>query len=237
MKALNNQSRNAEIADVAIRISELFKQDKSIENDTFLKELIAEIEEKANELTESSNTQKSIGSLVQADKERDIAIRRLAKILKGYESIPLDDIQIHAKKLTNAFKRFGTKMLEENYSVKSTLIKHLILEFSSEDNKESVDELTGVRQMIEEIRTTQTNFDKIRFDNESAMALKKSKLSATQLKKPILEAINKKMVPYLIAMEISQPNLYKRFANKVSETINSTNEAVKLRSKKEKKTT
>lgn len=236
MKLLNHQSRNAEVADVAIRIAQFFKQSKSIENDLFLMGLVSEIEGKAKELTESSNTQKSMGSLAQADKARETAVRRLGKILKGYESMPIESMRNHAEKLARVYKRFGVKMLNENYSVKSTLIKILVSEFSSEKFKPSLDELTGIGEVVDEIRDLQATFDQIRFENESAMALKKSKLSATELKKPILETINKKIIPYLVAMQISQPHLYKDFTNKVSETINSTNEAVKLRSKKEKKT-
>lgn len=42
-------------------------------------------------------------------------------------------------------------------------------------------------------------------------------------------------MPYLVAMSVAQPELFKNLTAEASEIIASTNEAIKARSKKEKK--
>ena len=171
----------------------------------------------------------------EADAQRDQAIRVLDKLLKGYENIPLENLKAHAKKLRDIFKKYGVKMTGENYASQSTLINSLLGDFSATELKPSIEALTGVKEALAEIKTKQEAFASIRSDYEKAQATQKEKQSATSLRKPLLELINKKVVPYLVAMSIAQPELFKNLIAEASEIIASTNEAIKARSKKEKK--
>ena len=157
------------------------------------------------------------------------------KLLKGYENIPLENLKAHAKKLRDIFKKYGVKMTGENYASQSTLINSLLGDFSATELKPSIEALTGVKEALAEIQTKQDAFAALRSDYEKAQVSQKEKSSATSLRKPLLELINKKVVPYLVAMSIAQPELFKNFTAEASEIVTSTNEAIKARSKKEKK--
>lgn len=111
----------------------------------------------------------------------------------------------------------------------------MLEDFSASSLKVSIEALQGVKEAIAQIKTTQDAFANVRKEYESALANQKEKASASSIRKPLLELINKKMIPYLVAMEIAQPELFKEFVAKASEIINSTNDAVKARAKKEKK--
>lgn len=92
-----------------------------------------------------------------------------------------------------------------------------------------------MKEALAEIRTKQEAFANIRSEYEKGLATQKEKASATSLRKPLLELINKKIVPYLVAMNIAQLDLFKEFVAEASQVINSTNDAVKARVKREKK--
>lgn len=235
MKPLNYQSRITELGDTALRLVELFKNTASLHFDAFLSKNFTEIEQLALALTAAVKRDQALSQLEEADVHRDNAIRVLDKLLKGYEYIPLAELREHAQKLLQVFRKYGVKITEENYTSQSNLIMSMLEDFSASSLKVSIEALQGVKEAIAQIKTTQDAFANVRKEYEGALANQKEKASASSIRKPLLELINKKMIPYLVAMEIAQPELFKEFVAKASEIINSTNDAVKARAKKEKK--
>ena len=235
MKKVITVARVTELGDTALRLVKAFKAVDAMQNDAFLTKTFAEIEKQATVMTAAVKSDQTLSKLEEADAQRDQAIRVLDKLLKGYENIPLENLKAHAKKLRDIFKKYGVKMTGENYASQSTLINSLLGDFSATELKPSIEALTGVKEALAEIKTKQEAFASIRSDYEKAQATQKEKQSATSLRKPLLELINKKVVPYLVAMSIAQPELFKNLTAEASEIITSTNEAIKARSKKEKK--
>ena len=221
MNKLNTSVKVTELGDTALRLGKAFKAVAAVQNDVFLTKTFAEIEKQATAMT----------SAVKSDQ----AIRVLDKLLKGYENIPLENLKTHAKKLAEIFKKYGVKITGENYASQSTLINSLLGDFSATELKSSIEALAGVKEALTEIQTKQNAFAVLRSDYEKAQVSQKEKSSATSLRKPLLELINKKVVPYLVAMSIAQPELFKNLTAEASEIVTSTNEAIKARSKKEKK--
>lgn len=221
MNKLNTSVKVTELGDTALRLVKAFKAVAAVQNDVFLTKTFAEIEKQATAMT----------SAVKSDQ----AIRVLDKLLKGYENIPLENLKTHAKKLAEIFKKYGVKITGENYASQSTLINSLLGDFSATELKSSIEALAGVKEALTEIQTKQNAFAVLRSDYEKAQVSQKEKSSATSLRKPLLELINKKVVPYLVAMSIAQPELFKNLTAEASEIVTSTNEAIKARSKKEKK--
>lgn len=232
MKPLSYQSRTTEVADTAHRLSELFKKSVSVQTHPFLTEVFAEAEQMANNITTAVKKDTAVSKLEEADSERDNAIRVLDKLLKGYEHIPVENLRNHAQKLIAVFNKYGVKITAENYASQSNLIMSMLEDFSAESLKVSIEALAGVKEALAEIQTKQAAFAQLRETYEGALATQKEKASATSLRKPLLDLINKKIVPYLVAMGIAQPELFKEFVAKASEIINSTNEAVKARGKR-----
>ncbi len=235
MNKLNTSVKVTELGDTALRLVKAFKAVVAVQNDAFLTKTFAEIEKQATVMTSAVKSDQALSKLEEADAQRDQAIRVLDKLLKGYENIPLENLKTHAKKLAEIFKKYGVKITGENYASQSTLINSLLGDFSATELKSSIEALTGVKEALTEIQTKQDTFAALRSDYEKAQVSQKEKSSATSLRKPLLELINKKVVPYLVAMSVAQPELFKNLTAEASEIITSTNEAIKARSKKEKK--
>ena len=235
MNKLNTSVKVTELGDTALRLVKAFKAVVAVQNDAFLTKTFAEIEKQATVMTSAVKSDQVLSKLEEADAQRDQAIRVLDKLLKGYENIPLENLKTHAKKLAEIFKKYGVKITGENYASQSTLINSLLGDFSATELKPSIEALAGVKEALAEIQTKQNAFATLRSDYEKAQVSQKEKSSATSLRKPLLELINKKAVPYLVAMSIAQPELFKNLTAEASEIITSTNEAIKARSKKEKK--
>ena len=235
MNKLNTSVKVTELGDTALRLVKAFKAVVAVQNDAFLTKTFAEIEKQATAMTSAVKSDQALSKLEEADAQRDQAIRVLDKLLKGYENIPLENLKTHAKKLAEIFKKYGVKITGENYASQSTLINSLLGDFSATELKPSIEALAGVKEVLVEIQTKQDAFAALRSDYEKAQVSQKEKSSATSLRKPLLELINKKVVPYLVAMSIAQPELFKNLTAEASEIITSTNEAIKARSKKEKK--
>lgn len=235
MNKLNTSVKVTELGDTALRLVKAFKAVVAVQNDAFLTKTFAEIEKQATVMTSAVKSDQVLSKLEEADAQRDQAIRVLDKLLKGYENIPLENLKTHAKKLAEIFKKYGVKITGENYASQSTLINSLLGDFSATELKPSIEALAGVKEALAEIQTKQNAFAALRSDYEKAQVSQKEKSSATSLRKPLLELINKKAVPYLVAMSIAQPELFKNLTAEASEIITSTNEAIKARSKKEKK--
>jgi hypothetical protein len=235
MNKLNTSVKVTELGDTALRLVKAFKAVVAVQNDAFLTKTFAEIEKQATVMTSAVKSDQALSKLEEADAQRDQAIRVLDKLLKGYENIPLENLKTHAKKLAEIFKKYGVKITGENYASQSTLINSLLGDFSATELKPSIEALAGVKEVLVEIQTKQDAFAALRSDYEKAQVSQKEKSSATSLRKPLLELINKKVVPYLVAMSIAQPELFKNLTAEASEIITSTNEAIKARSKKEKK--
>lgn len=235
MNKLNTSVKVTELGDTALRLVKAFKAVVAVQNDAFLTKTFAEIEKQATAMTSAVKSDQALSKLEEADAQRDQAIRVLDKLLKGYENIPLENLKTHAKKLAEIFKKYGVKITGENYASQSTLINSLLGDFSATELKTSIEALAGVKEALAEIQTKQNAFAVLRSDYEKAQVSQKEKSSATSLRKPLLELINKKVVPYLVAMSVAQPELFKNLTAEASEIVTSTNEAIKARSKKEKK--
>lgn len=232
MKPLNYQSRITEVGDVANRLAVLYKSTATLQDDAFLKNLLSEIQTQGDAITEAIKKDKAVSKLEDADAERDEAIRVLDKMLKAYEVFPVENTKAHGQKIATIFKKYGVKITEENYSSESNLIDSLLKDLSASEVQASVTALSGVSEAITQIRTTQEEFARLRLQYEEAFTENHSKVSASSLRKPLLGLINKKLIPYLVAMTLVDGAKYTAFADKVAKIIDDMNEVVKSRAKK-----
>lgn len=229
MKKLHSKVRVTELGDVSNRLVELYKKTENLESNEFLKKSFLELENKGNAITEAVKKTKVISFLEEADKKRDKSIRILDKLLKGYEAIPVEDLKYHGEKLASIFKKYGVKILEENYSSQSNLIDSLLLDFASNEIKESIKALPGISEAIQNIKKAQSEFAKVRSEYERSLSSNSLISTASSLKKPLLDLINKKLIPYLSAMKIANEENYFSFIGEVSQIIESSNETIKMR--------
>ncbi|MDO4224717.1 MAG: DUF6261 family protein [Bergeyella zoohelcum] len=229
MKKLLTISRVTEIGDVAERLVSLYKTASTLQDDANLKAMFLELEQKGTALTLAVKKSSVTSSLEDADAKRDQAIRVIDRLLKGYVEIPVETLKAHAKKLWEVFEKYGVKITSESYSNESNLINSLLTEFEASDLQPSITALSGMTEAIAELKTSQTHFAEVRKAYDQALSLQENAESASSLRKPVLELINKKIVPYLVAMKIVQAEKYKTFADETSQVIESVNVAVRVR--------
>ena len=229
MEKLREKARVAEIGDTAFRLVEIYKKTPELQDEKFLKATFEELEKKANALKEAIKRDNVSSNLEQADSKRDEAVRALGKLLSGYESIPIQTLKTHAQKLATIFKKYGVKITEASYSEESLLIESLLTDFSDSEVQPSITALTGVSEAITLLRTSQDEFVAIRSQYDQALSQKKSQENATSLRKPILELINKKLVPYLVAMRIAEADKYEAFVANTSQIVESVNDIIRNR--------
>ncbi|MGP1500287.1 MAG: DUF6261 family protein [Bergeyella cardium] len=236
MKKLSAMARITEVGDTAHRLVSLYKSTATLKDEAFLKPLFVEMEEKANALTEAVKRDAVISQLENADAKRDGAIRVLDRLLKGYKTIPVDTLKAYGVQLSAVFKKYGMKMTVENYSSQSNLVDSLLQDLSDSDKAAAIAALPGIAEAIDNIKTAQEEFVKIRANYDKGLAQKGSKETATSLRKPLLELINNKLLTYLSAMKIANPTKYKVFSEDVAVIITSVNETIKARKKNKEKT-
>lgn len=233
MKKVITAVRVTELGDIANRLSALFKNTASLQDDAFLQKTFNIIENQGNAITEAVKRDGVYSRLDELDAERDKAIKTLGKLLDGYRHIPIESLKLHGEKLYAIFSKYGLKMTEENYSSQSNLIDSLLQDYAADSVSASIAALSGVQEAIDSVRTSQNNFATIRAEYEALLATKKNLASATSLRKPLLDVINKQLIPYLVAMNLADKAKYGKFSANASEIIESINEVVKARAKKQ----
>lgn len=230
MRKLDARARTTEVDDVSDRLLVLYRKETKLQTDTFLKEVFAEIETLSAQITEAIKRDLVFSKLEDADLQRDHIVRSLHNVLVGYRSMSVASLKEHGEKLYAVFSKYGVKITKESYATESSLIESLLQDLSAADLQSAIGGLSGVSELITELRTAQTAFNELRAEYEKALSVQKTGMSASALKKPLLEAINAKLITYLAAMRIAKAADYEAFAKAISQTIEMTNTAIKRRS-------
>ncbi len=187
------------VSDALVRIyKEAAARDGAVANDGALAAIMGEVESLSAKITTAIRADKVSRSLDDADARRDEVIRQLGTLLAGYGAIPVAAKKAAAEKLLAAYDKYGKSIAGESYARESSLIESMLEDFAADALADSVAALDGVGELIASLRAAQDDFNKA---NDSATAALTAKgESAYALKKPLLGAINDKLVPYLTAM-------------------------------------
>ncbi|MDE5615093.1 MAG: hypothetical protein K2I74_10685, partial [Treponemataceae bacterium] len=149
-------------------------------------------------ITTAIKADKVSRSLEDADAKRDEAIRSLGTLLAGYAAIPVAAKKAAAEKLLATYDKYGKSIAGETYARESSLIESMLEDFAAESLADAIKSLDGVADLISSLRTAQDEFNAANDTATAALTAKGD--SAYAVKKPLLAAINEKLVPYLTAM-------------------------------------
>ena len=201
--------------------------DGLLAKDANLAAMVADVEKLSADITTAIKRDKVSLSLEDADAKRDEAVRQLGTLLSGYGAIPIPAKQEAAARLSAVFDKYGKAIVNESYARESSLIESMLEDFSADALSESIKALDGVAELIASLRAAQDEFNKA---NDSATAAATSKGdSAYAIKKPLLAAINDRLVPYLTAL--SALDGYKEFVAKCDAEIAKANASVAKKGK------
>ena len=227
MNKVISKVRVTEVDGLSDALVRLYKADDGISSDAFLKSVMDEIEKLSVSITTAIKQDKVLSNLEEADGVRDEAVKNLSTLLDGYEVFPVAAKKEAAKKLKAVFDKYGKSITTANYVSESSLIESLLEDFSKEE--EAVSLLDGIKEILEQIRSAQDAFVKASDEYNAASTVKTE--SASSLKKPLLSAINDKLIPYITAMQMANSAVYADFATKAEGEIKRVNEIVLRRGK------
>lgn len=183
----------------------------------------------SDKITEAIRKDKVLSNLDDADAVRDDAVKKLFKIIDGYAAMPLEKFSTPAAHIKTVLSKFGLTIIYESFASESSYIESMLTDLAAVQAE--VGALPGVAEAIAALRAAQTDFTNKRVDYEKTLSVNQFAESATAIKKPLLELINNKLVPYLDTMKMVDAEKYTAFSNAVEQTLGTINSAVGLRTK------
>lgn len=231
MEKLMTNSRNTEVADASMRMIAAFGQ-TALQTDTRLVAIYETLGSKVEWLMTSLRRAKAESELEPKDEKRDGDLRNFSWLITGYLHHPDPVIKAAAVKLETLFDNYGLKITEENYASESALISSLLMDLGNETYQEAIAALSGCAALIQALQNSQGDFEETRVTWEKEKAKEGAMENATELKKAVVTIINEKLVVYLIAMKMADPEMYGEFAGTIAVIIAENNETVRRRAKK-----
>lgn len=228
MKKIRTTVRITELDTISDIIIRLYKADSGIAGDEYLKASMAEIESLSERITIAIKADKIASTLDEADVKRDEIIRSLGTLLNGYAVIPIAEKKAAAEKLLAVFDKYKG-ITAESYANESSFIESMLKDYAASELADSIKALDGVGSYISDLRAAQDEFNKAN-DEFTASNVNKNE-SASALKKPLLSAINDKLVAYLTAMNLVNAAVYGDFVSKAESEIEKMNNSVAKRGK------
>ncbi len=230
IKKVNTAIRVAELdtlSDAIVRRYAAYSAELS--TDTYLADTMATIETQSEELTAAILQSTALSNLEAADKVRDEYIRQLAKSLEGYASLPIETLSAPGERLKNIFNVYGRSMTKENYATESSHIASLLQDFKTDEAQADIAALQGISEIVEGLTAAQEAFNVA--NDEYKHAISNRSVSATTIKKSLVQSLNAKLIPYLTAMVLANSTTYGSFAADVETEIQKANEIVVKRAK------
>ena len=228
MKKVASKVRITEADTVSDALVRLYKdfagKDGTVAKDAALAAIMGEVERLSADITTAIKKDKVSTSLEAADNKRDEIIRQLRTLLAGYGAIPLADKKASADRLLAVYNKYGKSIVNEAYARESSLIESMLEDFAADSLADAIAMLEGVGDLIASLRAAQDDFNAANDAATAAIAEKGE--SAYAIKKPLLAAINDKLVPYITAMSAVNAE-YADFGNKADVEISKANASVK----------
>ena len=231
MNKVINNIRVTELDGLSDTIVRLYKADASAAKDAFVAATMAEIEKLSADITTAILQDKVVSNLEAADARRDSAITALGKALTGYAALPIPAKQAAAEPLLDVYEKYSKAgITKASYISESSMIESMLEDYAADSLAENIAALEGVGEAVAAIREAQDDFTAASDAYTAASGSKGA--SATSCKKPLLSAINEKLLPYLTAMQIAANENCTALAAAIESEIARVNEAVAKRGKK-----
>ncbi len=225
-------SRTTEVDSVASRTISSY-QGSTLNTDPNMVKIFSPLQEKSTLLSAAINRLKGKSEQKANDDIRDEKIDGLNFLLLSFSHHPDAAIKNAAINLLELFENYGLKMKEAGYSTESSLVNSLLGDYAQPEAVADIALVPQCAEYIAALQTAQTNFENTRLGFEEARATEGTFENASDLKKEVLDIVNKKLVPYLNVMEQLDEPTYGAFSRTIATIIADNNEVVKKRRKKE----
>ena len=197
----------------------------AVAKDAVLKAQFAQIADLSARNTTAIKQDAVVSTLDEADSARDSATRDLFTLAGGYTASPFAEVKSAAVVVCAVLDKYGRGMTGKNYADQTALTESLLEDLGAEKIAEQIKALSGVAELVAQLRGAQDGFAAAHDGYVRAKAGKGE--SASSLKKPIVSLINDNIVPYLNI--VAAMDGYADFVAAVAGNIKSTNDTVARR--------
>jgi len=227
---IKTTSRNGDIsALLTLILKALAKNDWCF--DVYLTPIIDKISATNTALIEALKRLKVYSQMAEKDHVRDMAIRDLFKLVKGYVHIPIAEMKEAALVVENVLEQYGLRIQNADYAEESADIESLLNDLNKPDVLLAIAKLQGVAETIAALNTAQKDFENVALQQAEGEIVKKDLASASKLKKEAVTEVNTNLVGYMNTMAKVNPATYEAIAKTIAELIDRNNELVKRRYK------
>ncbi len=227
---ISSRSKITEVDFVVKNITTSY-QKSDWSSDLYLTSLFDEMIPLSEKLTASINQVKVESNLETKDIDRDDLTRGVSHLLNGFCYHPSTEISNAARTVSAIFDNYGLDMITESYVVESSLIASLLEKLSEPSIASEVKKIPGFEELVNALKSAQTEFDEAFHSFQEAKATDGIKQSATEIKKEILKTVNNSLVTYLRTMAQVNEAQYGELSRSIGQIIGDTNVAVKKRKK------
>lgn len=231
MRKIKTNIRVADLDRLSDVIIQLYNGENTLAQDAYLKGLMTKITDLSAQITSAIKADKVLSQLDEADSKRDDILRAISSLLKGAVVSRNAEKKAAAEQLLAVFEKYKG-IVGESYSEESAHIESLLEDFGK--SGAMVEKVDDLQDYLDDLRTAQDEFDHVNVVYLNAKTDKGT--TATSLKKPLLSAINDKLLPYLDVMVDADADKYSHFASNVEQAVEKANELIgKRESEKEEK--
>ena len=203
----------------------------AVGRDAVLKTQFAQLADLSARNTTAIRQDAVVSTLDEADSVRDSVTRDLFTLAGGYTASPFAEVKAAANGVCAVLDKYGRGMTAKNYADQTALTESLLEDLGAEKVAAQIKALSGVAELVAQLREAQDAFAAAHDGYIKAKAGKGE--SASSLKKPLVALINDSIVPYLNI--VAAMDGYADFIAAVAGNIKSTNDTVSRRTAAAKK--
>ena len=203
----------------------------AVAKDAVLKAQFAQLADLSARNTTAIKQDAVVSTLDEADSRRDSATRDLFTLAGGYTASPFEEVKAAANGVCAVLDKYGRGMTAKNYADQTALTESLLEDLGAEKTAAQIKSLSGVAELVAQLREAQDAFAAAHDGYIKAKAGKGE--SASSLKKPLVALINDSIVPYLNI--VAAMDGYADFVAAVAGNIKTTNDTVSRRTAAAKK--
>lgn len=225
---LSFKSRTTEVSDVAQNLIAAYKK-SNVAIDSFFSATMDELTESSKMLVQAINQMKPISILEEKDEIRDKHIQTLFQFIQGSVVHPNSVVAASAKEIKKVLDQYGIHLIHESYSSESALVNALLNDLQAAPVQTAIQDLPGCAELVDRVTQAEADFEESRLDFETDKALAGSIKASTKIKHHVVQTINSKVIPYLWAKALAQPDQVEGFAKTLQQIISDNNTMVRKR--------
>ena len=206
-------------------------RETAVAKDGVLKDLFKQLIDLSARNTTAIKQDSVVSNLDEADSARDSVTRDLFTLTNGYTASPFAEVKAAANDVCATLEKYGRGMTGKGYAEQTALTESLLEDLGAKQTSEKIAALSGVAELVAQLREAQDGFAASHDAYIKAKAGKGE--SASSLKKPIVSLINDSIVPYLNIVAAVEG--YADFIAAVAGNIKNTNDTVARRAASGKK--